>query len=197
MTLQLGMNVAEHQVAIVLVDVRDLRLKRGEDVQLRVERGAAREIGGVFAGPEETFSRRPLDTDGGDAAFAEDAHLGVGEIVADHGDHAHLREVAGGQRKICGRAGQQLIALAVCGLDRVKSNGTYDENGHWYRIARGPGMTLNHKDTKDTKKRKARELLTGLTGFTGSRSRRQVGTTHPRYPVHFCLRSFGFSCLFD
>ena len=50
------------------------------------------------------------------------------EIFAHHADHAHLRKVAGGQRKMRRRAAQRMIDPAAWSLNAVERNATNHHN---------------------------------------------------------------------
>ena len=52
------------------------------------------------------------------------------EVFAHDADHAHLREVAGGQGEMRGRAAQRMVHPAARSLDAVKRNTTHNHNRH-------------------------------------------------------------------
>ena len=66
---------------------------------------------------------------GVDAVRVQDLVLGLAEVVADRADHADVREVAGRQREVHGRAAEHPLALAEGGLDRVEG----DRSNHGHR----------------------------------------------------------------
>src|SRR5205085_7283456 len=81
--LERRVDVAEQDERRAARGGRDLGAEVGEDVELRVERGAARERRVVATGPAERLARGALDAVGGDAVRAERLEELLREVVSD------------------------------------------------------------------------------------------------------------------
>ena len=101
---------------------RQRRVKIREDVELGNERGALVHVLVVAAGPVEGFSGGAFQALQIDVLMLEDGHVFRCEVVADDGDHAHRREMAGGKREITGGAAEHAICFP-CGVS-IPSNAT-------------------------------------------------------------------------
>ena len=55
----------------------------------------------ILSAPAKSFSFGMLDASDIDLSFFENIFVLGGEVIAHHGDDSDLREIAGGQRKIC------------------------------------------------------------------------------------------------
>ena len=53
-----------------------------------------------------------------------------GEVFTDHGNHANIGEIAGGQRKIGRRAAERVFHAARRRSDGIKGDGTDGEYAH-------------------------------------------------------------------
>jgi len=62
--------------------------------------------------------------------LVEDPLLLGAKVVADHGHDAHLREIAGRQREVGGRAAKNIVHAARRRRDVIERNRTYYENAH-------------------------------------------------------------------
>ncbi len=120
--LQGGLDVAEQQVARVLIALGKLGLKIGEHVEIGGERHAIVHVVGIFAGPEESLAGHALQAFEVDAAAGQQIGIGLREIVAHHGHDAHLREITRGERNIGGGAAQHALHASVRRFDAVISN---------------------------------------------------------------------------
>ena len=127
--LQHGIDVGQKQKIGIVILVRDRRLKRFEHIQLGVQRLGFVDILAVFAGPVEGLALRVLDAARVYAALVHHGFVVGREVLADYCDHTHVGEIAGAQRKICGRAAQDLLALAIRGFQGIECDGTDDQDG--------------------------------------------------------------------
>ena len=95
-------------------DSRQLRIEIREDVQVRAQRLAIVHIRRVLARPEEGLAARDALQSGQiDIARTQQLRVLLREIVSHHGHDLHVREVARGERDICGRAAQHAIHFSV------------------------------------------------------------------------------------
>ena len=127
--LQDGIDVGQKQEIGVVVLSRNLRLKLLEDVELGVQRLRFVDVLAVFTGPVKGLAFRVLDAARVDAALVHHGFVLRGEVFADDGNHAHVGEVAGGKRKVSGRAAENLLALAVGSFQGIECDGADDKNG--------------------------------------------------------------------
>ena len=72
--------------------------------------------------PAERLALRPLQATSVDVVLAEDLLLLSAEVFSDHGHDSHLCEVARRQRKISGRAAQNILHAARGRSDVIESN---------------------------------------------------------------------------
>src|SRR5437764_684197 len=100
----------------------------GRDGEVRVERVRSVEVKVVAPAPEEGLAvGDSFDVVRVDVAPAEDRHLLLAEVAADHGDDSHVREETGRKREVRGRPAQNLLALPERRLDRVERHRTDNE----------------------------------------------------------------------
>ncbi len=98
--LKLRVNVAQDDEPAVAISRGDLRREIGKDVQLGVQRGAAREIDGVAAVPAERLARGALDALRVDAADTQLGQMRVGKVRADD---AHRSDAGPSEQRGCKR----------------------------------------------------------------------------------------------
>ena len=127
--LEAGVDVAEQQKGARAEGLRQLGSEVGEDVELGVQRGAAREVRRVAARPAEGLARRPLDAGRVYAARRERVDGAIGEIVADHRHHAHRCEERGRQRRVGGRPANDVLGVLAGQLEVVEGHRPDDEDG--------------------------------------------------------------------
>ncbi len=84
----------------------------------------------VLAAPAKGLALGVFDAARIDVALLEDVFVLGGEVFSDHGDHAHLGEVAGGQREIGRRAAQNVFHPPGGRCDGVKRNRTDSNDAH-------------------------------------------------------------------
>ena len=94
--LQARLDIAQQQIGLRLVAVGKFGIEIREDVQVGGQRLAIVHVGRILAGPEKSFAGNALQTFQIDPAAGEQIGIFLGEIVADHGDNADLREIACG-----------------------------------------------------------------------------------------------------
>src|SRR5665213_2287380 len=120
--LQAGLNVAQKQVAGILIALRKLGLKIREHVEIGGERHAIVHVVGIFAGPEESLAGYAFQAFQIDTAAGQQIGIGLREIVAHHGHDAHLREITRGEGNIRGGAAQHALHASVRRFNAVISN---------------------------------------------------------------------------
>ena len=123
------MNVAEQDERRRPELRRDLRTEVGEDVELRIERGAAREVRRVAPAPAERLAIGVLDAGGIDAALLQVLEDRCGEVVSDDTDEAHGRQQRRGDRGVGGGASEDVIERTGRHLEIVERDGSNDEGG--------------------------------------------------------------------
>jgi hypothetical protein len=79
-----------------------------------------------------------LDAANVDATAGEDPLFCGAEVVADDGDDADLREVAGGEREMSRRATEATIPAAGRGFKGIERDTAYNKNCHAANFPRLP-----------------------------------------------------------
>ena len=89
-----------------------LRLEVGEHAELGVVGVGHVEVGLVVAAPGERLAAGdPLDVGDVHSTRAQQLDVLVAEVVAHRSDHVHIREEAGREREVHGRAAEHALAL--------------------------------------------------------------------------------------
>src|SRR5207249_9799965 len=81
------------------------------------------------------------------APCAQDAVLGLPEVVAGRSDDAHVGEERGGQREVHGGAAEHALALAEGCRDRVEGDRSNDGDAHGTREPSGGGALNGTRST--------------------------------------------------
>ena len=96
------MDVTQKKELGVEVFRRDTRLELVEDVQFGEISLGLVQIIRIMSTPAKGLAFCAVDSADIHAARFQDFFVLGGEVVSHHGKHAHVGEVAGGHRKICG-----------------------------------------------------------------------------------------------
>src|SRR5947209_6456699 len=104
-----------------------LRIERGEDAKLSIERFGFIHVLAVLACPEEALAVLADNTADVDAMRAKHLLFFFAEVGANNADHLNVSKKTSRQREISGGASQDSIYFAVGSLDCVKSNRTNDQ----------------------------------------------------------------------
>ena len=128
--LQHRIDVGQKQKLRVAIGVGNFGLEAGKDIQLGLVRLGFVEVVEIRAFPEKGFAGGVLNAGGIDLARIKDGLLARAEVFADDGDHAHIGEKAGGQRKVSGRAGEAALPAPGGCFDSVKCNAAHNGNCH-------------------------------------------------------------------
>ena len=121
--LQRRLNVAEHQVGLLPVVGRQLRVEVGEDVQFRCEGLAIVHVVAVDPSPEEGLAWNALQTFQSDAPGFQEVEILLSEVFADDTDDVGFRKVAGGQGDVSAGAAQGAFYFARRSGESVISDG--------------------------------------------------------------------------
>ena len=123
--LQRWVDIAEKNERRIGVRVGQCGLEIRENVELGDKRGALVHVLVVAPGPEEGFAGGTFEAGEIDVAMLENGHVFLCEVIADDGDHAHRREMAGGKSEVAGGAAEQAICFSVRrfnAIERDRSN---------------------------------------------------------------------------
>jgi hypothetical protein len=116
------MDIRQEEKRRVVVRARDIGLKVFKDVQLREVGLRFIQIFVILPSPAERLPLRPLDTARINATRLEYFFISRGEVVADHGNHAHLGEIAGSEGKVCGSSTEHILDAAGWARNGVEGN---------------------------------------------------------------------------
>jgi hypothetical protein len=142
--LERRVNVAEQHERRLGVVARDLRIERGEHVQLRVERVPRGQVLVVATGPAEGLAAGLFHAFRVHAAPREALLHGTRKVVTDHGDETNGGVQRGGERAVGGRAAHDVAERARREVEIVERHGADDENrvGHLVYPDRVKGRRL-------------------------------------------------------
>ena len=102
-----------------------------KDVELDRERPPGVHVFGILAAPAEGGAALDhLEAGKIDALRPEELDISRLEIIPHNPDHPHLREEAGGERKVNGRPAERVLHLSVRSADRITGHGTDDKQRH-------------------------------------------------------------------
>ncbi len=124
-----GSMLARNRNSEVQILSGQLRLKAGEHVQVGLQRLGLVDVVAVLALPEERLAFGALNAARIHAALVHHGFVLGQEVVAHHANHAHVGEIAGGERKIRGSAAQHFFANTVRGLQAIECNRTNNDDG--------------------------------------------------------------------
>src|SRR5580704_767994 len=128
--LQGGLNVAQEQKFRIHVLGGNARPEFLENVQLGEIGFGLVQVLKILAAPAEGLAFSVFNSTDVDITFLEDFFVLGGEVFADHGDDAHLGEVARSEGEVSAGSTEDVLHAARRRSDRVKSNRTRDDNAH-------------------------------------------------------------------
>ncbi len=111
-----------------------MRVEFLEYVQISERRLGLVEILRIRSTPAKCFPRNVLDAARIHTAFLQNVLVFRAKVIAHHGDHSHLREVAGRERKIRRRPAQNALHCARKRRDVIKRNRTHHNDAHLRRL---------------------------------------------------------------
>ncbi len=120
--LQSGMNIAEEKKFRICVFRRNARLEALEDVQFGEIGFGFVQVVEILPAPAEGFSFGVFDASSIDLSFLQNVFVLGGKVFAHHGDDANIREVAGGQGKICTGTAEHIFHATRRRSNGVKGN---------------------------------------------------------------------------
>ncbi len=136
--LQHGVNVGQKQNARIPVGCRQHRIEILQHVEVRFQCAGLVEIVAVLAFPAKRLPGDTHDTAGVDVPLVQRLQALFREILSDHRQHAHRRKKRGGDREVSGRTAQRLITDPVGSLDRIKGDGSDDNQRHQFSFMKKP-----------------------------------------------------------
>src|SRR5215469_2256186 len=128
--LQRRLNVGEEKKIRVLVLLRDAWLKGLENIQVGKTGFRLVQVLQIRTAPAERLALGAFQAACIDVVVAEDFLLLGAKIPTNNGDHAHLCEIAGRQRKVGGSAAKNILDGARGRSDIVECNRTNDKYAH-------------------------------------------------------------------
>ena len=128
--LQHRIDVGQKQKLRVAISFGYLGLETRKHVQFGVMRLGFIQVIQIGAFPEEALARSALNPANVDVALVEDRLLLGAEVLANHGDDAHIGKKAGCQRKVGGCAAQAALLASRRGFNRIESHAAYYGDCH-------------------------------------------------------------------
>ena len=120
--LQAGLDVAQQQIARILIALGKLGIEIREHVEIGGQGDAVVHVVGIFAGPEKGLAGDALQTFQIDAAAGEQFGVCLREIVAHHGHDARLRKITGGKRDVSSGPAEHPLHAAMRRFDAIVSH---------------------------------------------------------------------------
>ena len=93
--LDFGIDVRKEHDIRVLIVIDDHRLERGQNIEIGGKGARLVQVVSVFALPVERLSFLLLKTPGIDGLALQELDVLLGEVLADNGDEAYVRKIAG------------------------------------------------------------------------------------------------------
>src|ERR1035437_4534732 len=128
--LQIGLDVAQEEIRLGAVALRQPGIEIREDVEIGLQGLAIVHIGRVLTGPEEGLAGDAVEAGEIDLAGRQKIEVFLREVLADDADDFDLREIRGGEGDIRARSAEHAVYFSMRRFDAVIGNGSNHDEGH-------------------------------------------------------------------
>src|SRR5450759_2492076 len=128
--LQIGLDIAQEEIRLGAVALRQLGIEIGENVEIGPQGLAIVHIGRVLAGPEKRLAGDAIQAAEIDLAGRQKIDVFLREIFADDADDFNLREIRGGEGDVRARSAEHAVYFSMRRFDAVIGYGPNHDEGH-------------------------------------------------------------------
>src|ERR1035437_7402472 len=128
--LQIGLDVAQKEIRLGAVALRQLGIEIGENVEIGAQGLAIVHIGRVLAGPEKRLAGDAIEAGEIDLARRQKIDVFLGEIFAHDADDFDLRVIRGGKGDVRARSAEHAVYFSMRRFDAVIGYRSNHDEGH-------------------------------------------------------------------